>query len=73
MDKPNIVVCDHINESGLEILKNTSDINYIYAADVDKTDLLDIIKDADVCITRSSTDVDDTFDLFKTLKQLNPS
>ena len=61
MNKPTIVVCDHIHESGLDILKNTSDINYIYAADIDKTALLNVIKDADVCITRSSTDIDDKF------------
>jgi len=61
MNKPNIVVCDHIHESGLEILKNTSDINYIYAADLDKTTLLENIQDADVCITRSSTDIDEKF------------
>ena len=56
-----IVVCDHIHESGLEMLANSSDIEYINAADEDKTKLLDIIKDADVAITRSSTDVDDKF------------
>ncbi len=61
MNKHTIVVCDHIHESGLEILKTTSDINYVYAADIDKTALLDVIKDADVCITRSSTDVDQKF------------
>ena len=61
MDKHTIVVCDHIHESGLEILKTTKDINYVYAADIDKTALLDVIKDADVCITRSSTDVDEKF------------
>jgi len=61
MNKPTIVVCDHIHESGLDILKNTSDINYVYAADIDKTALLDVIKDADVCITRSSTDIDERF------------
>jgi D-3-phosphoglycerate dehydrogenase len=61
MKKPTIVVCDHIHESGLDILKNTSDINYVYAADIDKTALLDVVKDADVCITRSSTDVDEKF------------
>jgi D-3-phosphoglycerate dehydrogenase len=59
--KKTIVVCDHIHESGLEILQNTSDINYVYAADIDKTALLDVVKDADVCITRSSTDVDEKF------------
>lgn len=61
MNKPTVVVCDHIHESGLEILKNCSDINYVYAADIDKTALLDVIKDANVCITRSSTDVDEKF------------
>ncbi|MEA3384484.1 MAG: phosphoglycerate dehydrogenase [Campylobacterota bacterium] len=61
MSKPTIVVCDHIHESGLDILKNTSDINYVYAADIDKTALLDVVKDADVCITRSSTDIDEIF------------
>jgi len=61
MAKHTIVVCDHIHEAGLNILQNTEDINYVYAADVDKTKLLDIIKDADVTITRSSTDVDEKF------------
>jgi D-3-phosphoglycerate dehydrogenase len=61
MNKPTIVVCDHIHQSGLDILENSSDINYVYAADIDKTSLLDVIKDADVCITRSSTDIDEKF------------
>lgn len=61
MSKPTVVVCDHIHESGLEILKNTSDINYVYAADIDKTALLDVVKDAQVVITRSSTDIDEKF------------
>jgi len=61
MNKPTIVVCDHIHESGLEILKNSSDINYVYAANIDKIALLDVIKTADVCITRSSTDIDEKF------------
>jgi D-3-phosphoglycerate dehydrogenase len=61
MNKPTIVVCDHIHESGLEILKNSEDINYVYAANIDKTALLDVIKDATVAITRSSTDVDAKF------------
>ena len=61
MSKHTIVVCDHIHEDGLNILKNTEDVNYVYAADIDKTSLLDVIKDADVVITRSSTDVDEKF------------
>lgn len=61
MSKHTIVVCDHIHESGLEILQNTEDINYVYAADIDKNELLNVIKDAHVAITRSSTDVDEKF------------
>lgn len=61
MSKHTIVVCDHIHEDGLDILQNTEDINYVYAADIDKVALLDVIKDADVAITRSSTDVDEKF------------
>jgi len=61
MSKHTIVVCDHIHEDGLNILKNTEDINYVYAANIDKTALLDVIKDADIAITRSSTDVDEKF------------
>jgi len=61
MAKHTIVVCDHIHEAGLNILQNAEDINYIYAADTDKTKLLDIIKDADITITRSSTEVDEKF------------
>jgi len=61
MSKHTIVVCDHIHECGLDILKTTEDVNYIYAADIDKTELLDVIKNAEVAITRSSTDVDEKF------------
>jgi len=61
MSKSTIIVCDHIHEAGLNILKNRNDINYIYAADIEKKALLDVVKDADVVITRSSTDVDETF------------
>lgn len=61
MTKHTVVVCDHIHEDGLKILENCEDINYVFAADIDKTALLDVIKDADVAITRSSTDVDEKF------------
>jgi len=60
MSKYKIVVCDHIHESGLKILEESSDIEYINAADVPKDKLVkEIIVDADVIITRSSTDVDE--------------
>ena len=62
MKKHTIVVCDHIHEAGLEMLRNDDSINFIMAADVDKTELIEtIIPKADVAITRSSTDVDDKF------------
>lgn len=61
MTKPKIVVCDHIHEAGLEMLKNDDQVEYVFAADVDKVALLDIIATADIAITRSSTDVDEKF------------
>ncbi len=61
MNKPTIVVCDQIHEFGLEILEKTDDIHYINATGVDKSTLYEIIKEAQVCITRSSTDVDEDF------------
>ena len=42
-------------------MQNAKDINFINASNVDKIKLLDIIKQADVCITRSSTNIDDAF------------
>jgi D-3-phosphoglycerate dehydrogenase len=59
--KKKIVVCDALHQKAFEVLKNADDIEYIDASHEDKTKLLDIIKDADVAITRSSTDVDDKF------------
>jgi D-3-phosphoglycerate dehydrogenase / 2-oxoglutarate reductase len=61
MEKYKIVVCDHIHEAGLDMLRNDEQIDFVFAADADKTALLDIIADADVAITRSSTDVDGKF------------
>jgi len=64
-----VVVCDHIHSDGLKILENDSEIEYINASELDKTELLDVIADADVVITRSSTDVDQKFiDACKNLK-----
>jgi len=59
MGKYKIVVCDHIHQSGLDILEKSADIDYINAADEPKDKLVEeVIVDADVIITRSSTDVD---------------
>ena len=66
-----VVVCDHIHNDGLKLLQNDKEIEYINAADEDKTKLLDTISDADVTITRSSTDVDQKFiDAAKNLKAI---
>jgi len=60
MTKKKIVVCDHIHQDGLDILASAEDIEFINAADEPKDKLIEeIIVDADVIITRSSTDVDE--------------
>ena len=62
MQKHTVVVCDHIHEAGLEMLRNDESINFIMAADEPKDKLIkEIIPQADVAITRSSTDVDSFF------------
>ncbi|SFV55298.1 D-3-phosphoglycerate dehydrogenase [hydrothermal vent metagenome] len=62
MSKITVVVCDHIHQTGLDLLIQDSDIEMINAADEPKDRLIsEIIKKADVAITRSSTDVDDAF------------
>ena len=71
MEKSTVIVCDHIHEAGLKMLQEDDNINYVFAADVDKTELLTMLGDADIAITRSSTDVDDKFiDAAKNLKAI---
>jgi len=62
MSKLTVVVCDHIHQSGLDILANDTEINLINAADEPKERLITkFIPQADIAITRSSTDVDGFF------------
>ena len=61
MDKKLIVICDAIHKKGHELLSKEEDIEVIEASSEPKDKLLDIIKDCDVAITRSSTDVDERF------------
>jgi len=61
MKKRTIMVCDHIHESGLKMLADQSDIEYINVADLPKDELLKVIGKADVAITRSSTEVNEAF------------
>ncbi|PHQ57994.1 MAG: phosphoglycerate dehydrogenase [Sulfurimonas sp.] len=60
--KYTVVVCDHIHKAGLKMLEDDENINFIMAADEPKDKLkTEILPNADVAITRSSTDVDDLF------------
>lgn len=56
-----IVVCDHIHNDGIEILKKANDINLVIAYDESKDELLNTIADAQIAITRSSTPVNQKF------------
>ncbi len=58
INKPKIIVCDHIHDKGLELLVNDNRINVENLSKLNKNDLLNNISNADVLITRSSTDVD---------------
>jgi len=61
MKRKKIIVCDAIHEKGFEILRAEEDIDVVDAVNVPKEALLAILGDADVAITRSSTDVDEKF------------
>lgn len=56
-----IIVCDAINEAGFEILNAEKDIEVIDASKTLKSELLSLLGDADVAITRSPTPVDEKF------------
>ncbi|WP_169764340.1 phosphoglycerate dehydrogenase [Campylobacter mucosalis] len=56
-----IIVCDAIHKAGFEILSKEQDIKVIDAVSTPKDKLLEILGEADVAITRSSTDVDEKF------------
>jgi D-3-phosphoglycerate dehydrogenase len=61
MKKKKIIVCDAIHDKGFQILNAEKDIEVIDAVKVPKDELLKILGDCDVAITRSSTDVDEKF------------
>lgn len=56
-----VIVCDHIHQSGLDLLQKQSDIVMENLASLPKDELLSRIGEADVVITRSSTDVKEAF------------
>ena len=59
--KHKIIVCDHIHKAGLEFLKKEKDIEMEDLSNLPKDELLVRLKDADVAITRSSTEVGEKF------------
>lgn len=62
MTKSNIVVvCDHINEAGVEILRSSKDIDLRIAYDEPKEKLGSFVHDASLVITRSSTPITQEF------------
>lgn len=66
-----IIVCDAIHKIGFEILNREENIKVIDATSVPKDELLNIIGEADVAITRSSTEIDEKFlNAAKNLKAL---
>ncbi len=56
-----IIVCDAILDKGVDILRKAEDIELIEAAKVPKDELMQMLSDVEVAITRSSTDVDINF------------
>lgn len=61
MSQKKIVVCDAIHKKGYELLMAEKDLEVVDATSVAKDKLSDVVSDADVLITRSSTDVDAEF------------
>lgn len=59
--KKKIIICDAILDKGIELLRGAEDIELIEAAKIPKNELLPLLKDAEIAITRSSTDVDINF------------
>lgn len=66
-----VIVCDAILDEGVKLLREAEDIECIEAAKVPKDELLGMLGDVDVAITRSSTEVGETFlNAAKNLKAL---
>ena len=67
--KQKVIVCDHIHDRGIRILKEAKDIELDVAYDTPKEALFARLIDAELAITRSSTPVDARFlDAAKKLK-----
>ncbi|NOX15876.1 MAG: phosphoglycerate dehydrogenase [Epsilonproteobacteria bacterium] len=56
-----IIICDAIHKKGFELLEKEDDIEVIDAVSLSKDELLNIIGEADIAITRSPTAIDSKF------------
>ncbi len=56
-----IVICDAIHQKGFEYLEKESDIEVVNGVGIPKDELLDLVVDADVVITRSPTAITEKF------------
>ncbi len=56
-----VMVCDTIHEKGIELLSNEEDIEVFNGANLPKDELLKVIGEYDIAITRSSTPVNKAF------------
>ena len=56
-----IIICDAIHQKGFELLRKEEDIEVIDAVSLSKDELLKIVGDADVAITRSPTAIGEKF------------
>ncbi len=56
-----IIICDAIHQKGFELLRKEDDIEVIDAVSLPKDELLKIVGDADVAITRSPTAISEKF------------
>ncbi len=66
-----MLVCDSVYHKGYNLLNIEENIEVIDASHVPKDKLLDMLKDADVGITRSSTEIDEKFsDSAKNMKAI---
>lgn len=61
-------MCDAILDKGVDILRKAEDIELIEAAKFPKDELMQMLSDIEVAITRSSTDVDVNF--FKSCQKI---
>jgi len=69
--KKQVIVCDAIQQIAFDMLKKESHIEVVDASNLPKDELLKVIGDAEVAITRSSTEINEEFlDAGKSLKAI---